>query len=85
MRAVLTIVLPLVLPLVLFVLWRALRIDKALPHWFAEVPWVTLLACGVVLSGLTLTAWSLLDRHPVDANYVPPRFEDGKVIPGEFK
>lgn len=85
MRIALTILLPLLLPLLLFVAWRALGLGKSMPQWFEDLPWVTLLATGTVLAAVTLTTWTLMDRAPAGAEYVPPRLEDGKIVPGGFK
>ncbi len=85
MRAALAILLPLLLPLILFVLWRALGLGKALPEWFEDLPWVTLLASGVVLAGLTLGTWSLMERAPPGAEYQPPKLEGQEIQPGRFK
>lgn len=85
MRAALTVLLPLLLPLLLVVLWRAMGLGKTVPRWFEDLPWVPILACGVVLSGLTLVTWTLLDRAPPGAEFVPPRMENGKIVPGGFK
>ena len=85
MRAALTLLLPLLLPLLLVLLWRAMGLGKSVPRWFEDLPWVTLLACGVVLSGLTLVTWTLLDRAPAGAEFMPPHMENGKIVPGGFK
>ena len=85
MRIALMILLPLVLPILLFVLWRALGMGKSIPQWFEDLPWAALLGCGVVLAGLTLVTWSLMDRAPAGSEFMAPRFEDGKIVPGGFR
>ena len=85
MRIALTILLPILLPFILFVMWRALGLGKAMPQWFEDLPWLTLLASGVILAGVVLTTWTLLDRSPAGSKYIPPRMEDGKIVPGEFQ
>lgn len=85
MRIALTILLPFLLPFIIFILWRALGLGKSVPQWFEDLPWLTLLSSGVILAGVTLTTWTLLDRAPAGTEYVPPRVEDGKIIPGGFK
>ncbi len=85
MRVALMILLPLLLPLAVFALWRVMGFGKTVPRWFEELPWVTLLACGVVLAGLTLVTWLLLDRAPAGSEFQPPHMEDGKIVPGGFK
>lgn len=85
MRIALMILLPLLLPILVLVLWRVLGFGKSVPRWFEDMPWVTLMACGVVLSGLTLVTWTLLDRTPAGAEFVPPHMKDGEIVPGSFK
>ena len=85
MRIALTILLPLLLPFAAFILWRALGLGKSVPQWFEDLPWVTLLATGAVLTAITLTTWTLLERAPAGTEYVPPKMEDGKIVPGGFK
>ena len=85
MRIALMILLPLLLPLLVFLLWRALGFGKSVPRWFEELPWVTLLICGLVLAALTLVTWTLMDRAPPGAEFNPPHMEDGKIVPGGFR
>ncbi len=85
MRIALTILLPILLPFIIFFMWRALGLGKSVPQWFEDLPWVTLLTSGVVLAGLTLITWTLLDRAPAGSEYMPPRVEDGMIVPGGFK
>lgn len=84
MRAALAILLPLLAPLALFLLWRAFGLGKAVPRWFDEVPWVTLLIIGTVLAALSLGTWALVGGAPPDAEYHAPTFKDGKIVPGGF-
>ena len=85
MRIALTILLPILLPFIIFFMWRALGLGKSVPQWFEDLPWVTLLTSGVVLAGLTLITWTLLDRAPAGSEYMPPRVEDSMIVPGGFK
>ena len=85
MRVALMILLPLLLPFATFIMWRWLGLGKSMPQWFEDLPWLTLLVSGAVLAGVTLTSWSLIDRAPPGTEYVPPRIEDGQIVPGGFK
>jgi len=46
-------------------------------------PWLWLTAAGLFLTAVALIAfWALEPRAGTDGDYVPPRFEDGRVQPG---
>lgn len=90
-RTFLTIVIPFVAPTVAYVIWLYFRQEQAdaeaqgrrLPAW-QEFPWTWLVSIGAILA---ITAVVLLDAtQGVDKNaeYRPARYEDGKLIPGEF-
>ncbi|MQX38342.1 hypothetical protein [Roseospira navarrensis] len=50
-----------------------------------DVPWLTLVATGAGLTFVAVTAMYVLQpTGRTDMEYVPPRYEDGKIIPGEF-
>ena len=47
-----------------------------------SAPWLWLTAAGLFLTALALLAfWALEPRTGTDGDYVPPRFEDGRVEP----
>jgi hypothetical protein len=81
LRILLQYLLPLVLPFLLYIAWAALTGGRA-PGWLRSAPWAHLLGAGVLLMALSLIAWSLLSGASPEAVYLPPRFEDGRVIPG---
>lgn len=84
MRAAIAILLPLLLPLAAFMLWRAMGMGKAVPGWLDEVPWVSLLAIGMVLAALSLGTWAIVGGAEPGAQYHSPVYKDGKIIPGGF-
>lgn len=89
-RALLQILLPLLLPTIVYVLWvflvrgRRRQGDEEDFRWVREGPWFWLILCGVVLMGIGLgvTAWTT-GADPA-GTYVPPRLENGRVVPGRF-
>lgn len=89
-RALLQILLPLLLPTIVYVLWVFLLRGRRKPgdeeefRWVREGPWFWLILSGVVLMGIGLgvTAWTT--GEDPDGNYVAPRLEDGRVVPGRF-
>lgn len=84
MRAALLVLLPIILPIGLFLLWRLSGLSKNVPHWLADVPWITLSLIGLVLGALTLGTVALTSGDQAWTPYHPPTFEDGKIVPGGF-
>lgn len=51
-----------------------------------DVPWLTLVSSGAVLALIvTMTMYFVQPMGDRDSEYVPPRFEDGRIIPGEMR
>ena len=83
LRFLIQYILPLFLPLLLYL--GFLRLASGMtPDWVNRAPWVPLLGAGVVLLGISLIAWGALEGADPASTYVPPRFEDGRVVPGRF-
>ncbi|MGE0725293.1 MAG: DUF6111 family protein [Alphaproteobacteria bacterium] len=85
-RILLTTVVPLLLPILAYVGWLVLsgRIERrraAAPE-ARQIPWAPLIAAGVVLTAVTLVATSLVVGTPPWGEHVPPRLDDGRVVPG---
>lgn len=82
-------VLPLVLPAVVYFTWifiaqqraRA-RGDESAAPMFGDAPWTMLAVAGVILVALTLGALALFSGDDTETRYVPPRVEDGRIVPG---
>lgn len=87
LRVVFEVVLPLVLPTALYLLWmRVARRTQpqGLPEW-AALPWVWLAGTGVLLLLLMLFVMSIHFGNSTQGAYVPPRWENGRVIPGHIE
>jgi hypothetical protein len=91
-RALLQIVLPLVLPTLLYILWAVFirkpgqnNGDTNAFAWVQQGPWLWLIAAGVVLMGIGLTATALLTGADPGGVYVPARLEDGRVVPSRIE
>lgn len=99
MRVFLTVILPLLTPSLLYIAWLVLRArsapsgqaagnvgDSRILRLGESVPWVTLVSTGVVLAlAATMTLYFLQPVGDPNSEYVPPRFENGRVIPGEMR
>jgi hypothetical protein len=95
-RVFFTIVLPLVLPTVLYLVW--LRVSHWSPgasqepergetetvRWSA-LPWLWLAAAGAVLLALVLFVVTVHFGSSQPGTYVPPRSEDGRIVPGHIE
>jgi hypothetical protein len=86
-RILLTIVLPLLLPTALYLLWvavlRTARHDGA-TRWTA-LPWLWLAGAGVALLAIVLVVVTVHFGAPQEGVYVPPRWQDDRIIPGHIE
>ena len=44
-----------------------------------------LAACGLALVAASLFTLALFEGEPTDTRYAPPRYEDGRIVPGQFQ
>lgn len=90
-RQFLTIVLPFLAPTLAYIIWIHFRQEqedaaaqgRTLPRW-QEFPWVWLVSLGSVLVIAAVVLFGAFDGANRDNEYRPARYEDGKLIPGEF-
>jgi len=87
LRVLLTIVLPLLLPTALYLLWvttlRPPRQNGA-TLWMA-LPWLWLAGVGVALLTIVLFVVTVHFGGPQEGVYVPPRWQNGHIVPGHFE
>ena len=83
LRVLLHYLLPFVLPIVAYAAYVYLT-KTATTGWLGRAPWVWLLGTGAALVCVSLIAWGLFEGADPGTTYIPPRFEDGRVVPGEF-
>jgi hypothetical protein len=87
----LTIVLPLIAPTIAYIVWIYFRQEREdaeaqgrkLPPW-QEFPWIWLISIGAVLAIVAMVYFGVVGGAGMDSEYRPARYEDGKLIPGEF-
>ena len=87
----LTFVVPFVAPTIAYIVWVYFRQEREeaaaegrrLPPW-QNYPWTWLVTLGAVLSAAALVFFGTFDGAGTDSEYRPARYEDGKLIPGEF-
>ncbi len=89
LRVVFTIVVPLVLPTALYLLWLRFRPNAAAvgpeEDPGAALPWFWLAVSGAVLLALVLLTVSIHFGTATPGVYVPPRWQDGRVVPGHLE
>lgn len=90
MRVFLQYVVPLLLPLAIYVgyLIIARRIQRGQGPLAAQMrqwPWAWLAVAGVALLAISLLAFNLTTGSDPGGVYVPPKLEDGKVVPGHVE
>lgn len=92
-RILFSYVLPLVLPTIFYFMWMgwirqkinaARRAGEDIEHIKIKTPWVRLVLAGVVLLVIGLTIIAVVGGSPANSNYQAPRFEGGKILPGEM-
>jgi hypothetical protein len=87
LRLLVTILLPLFLPTALYLLWVTLvrparRNGTAL---WAALPWLWLAAVGVALLVIVLLVVTVHFGTPQEGVYVPPRWQNGRIVPGHIE
>ncbi|MCS6879157.1 MAG: DUF6111 family protein [Geminicoccaceae bacterium] len=84
LRIALVEILLFLAPFALYALWRLLVTKGA--RLLADTPWFLLMVSGLLAAcaGLVLLLW-LEPGAPPGSVYVPPRLEDGRLVPGEFR
>jgi Family of unknown function (DUF6111) len=87
LRVFLTIVLPLLVPTAIYLLWitivGAMQEGGAI-SWTA-LPWIWLAGAGVALLAIVLFVVTVHFGSPQEGAYVPPRWEDGQIVPGHIE
>jgi hypothetical protein len=83
LRVLLQYLLPLFLPFLVYAAYVALAHGR-LPNWLglSDRHWIVLCSAAVVLLAISLVTWSAMTGAPPDETYIPPRFEDGRIVPG---
>jgi len=89
-RIIFTYIVPFLLPTVVYALWVWYRVGYVARHGgeapkLEKGPWPLLLFLGAVLAFAVLAVTALTRGGDPDATYVPPRLENGKLIPGHLE
>jgi hypothetical protein len=83
LRVLLQYLLPLLLPFLIYAAYVALAQGRV-PSWLDLNPkqWAMLGGAGLALLAISLVTWSLMTGSPPEEKYIPPRLEDGRIVPG---
>jgi len=85
LRVLLTIVLPLILPTALYLVWiRTTQWANGGVRWRA-LPWLWLVGTGTLLLIVVLFVVNVHFGSPEPGLYVPPRWENGHIVPGHIE
>ena len=89
-RVLLQYVLPLLLPTLVFLAWLLLTRKPGenredLRVRLLEGPWSWLGVAGFALMAVGLVYLGLSQGHAPGGTYEAPRYEGGRIIPGQFK
>ncbi|MEE2704818.1 MAG: hypothetical protein VX397_01735 [Pseudomonadota bacterium] len=89
-RVFITYLIPLLLPISVYLVWFFYRSSYVRKHGgsvppIEKGPWLLLLVIGVFLSVAAMFFTALVRGSDPDVIYVPPRYQDGVVIPGQVE
>ncbi|MBI05584.1 MAG: hypothetical protein CMM54_01230 [Rhodospirillaceae bacterium] len=77
---------PAIIFMIYLIVARKVRLSKSdTARMLRELPWLRLLAAGILLMAVSLIALSLSSGEDRGGNYVPPRIEDGKIVPAKVE
>lgn len=77
---------PVFLPLIVYVWWQwrarkhARRAGDDIPGWM-NGPWFWTVLAAMAMAVASFLAWGLT-HEPSQGQYVPPRVEEGRIVPG---
>jgi hypothetical protein len=75
--------LPFLLPFVGYAAYIIVARSLGRSASWRTAPWLWLTTAGLVLViAVLLVTWALDPREGIEGEYVPPRLEDGKIVPG---
>jgi len=83
MRVFLQYILPIIAPAAVYLLWLGLRGKGRKIPALEDGPWFWLIVVGFLLAAVSVITYGVTSGHDPSSEYVPPRFEDGKVVPAQ--
>ena len=83
-RAILQAAIPILLPFVLYFAYAYL-VRKRRPGDAEPIPWSWLIGAGLLLAIVVSIILLFLGGADPGQTYIPPRYEDGRIVPGHFE
>ena len=83
MRIFLQYVLPLLIPFIGFFAYRLLVLRGR--GFLKDTPWYSLTLGGLLLVIGGLVSIAIFGGSSPDGTYIPPRYEDGRIVPSEVR
>jgi hypothetical protein len=78
-------------PFVIFAIYVAVARAQAryagrddAPSW-TKAPWLLIFGAGTALVVAGLITLRVMSHHDISGSFVPPRYEDGRIVPGEIR
>jgi purine-cytosine permease-like protein len=89
-RIVLTYIVPFLLPTLIYLGWAYYRTAYAARHGgeaprLEKGPWALLIFLGALCAVASVVGYGLTQGADANSTYTPPRYEDGRVIPGRME
>jgi hypothetical protein len=89
-RVFFTYLVPFLLPLAAYLAWVWYRTAHAKRHGgeappIEQGPWPLMLLIGALLALTLMGTTALLRGGDPNSTYIPPRYEDGKIVPGHLE
>lgn len=90
-RVFIEFLLPILAPTAIYFAWaaterrRRARIEAGEPLRWQDAPWLWLAGLGVALAAVVTFGLALSGGEPTTGVYVPPRLEDGRIVPGHVE
>ncbi len=83
-------ILPFIAPFVIYGVYfllvrRRARADGSKEPSLAEAPWISLVIAGLVLLIASLVWLAIDESGGISGAFDRARFEDGKIVPGQFE
>ena len=91
LRILLEYAMPIALPSLLYLAWlayenqRIARGGEGVLRRLEDGPWAWLIAGGVVLAVAGTALLAVIGETGTEGHYVPPRVENGQVVPGHIE
>ena len=85
LRFVLLVIFLMALPTLLYTAYVRAKTGGGIEDIMGKAPFVPLVVSGAVLTAAVLFVYLQFNRNEPGGRYVPPVYQDGKIVPGHFE